>query len=321
MAAENNNPLSENHGGNIDYAIEKYGGFRDDWIDLSTGINSVPYPIQSFDGQELISLPTHSEIKILEQRAREFWRVPSKAQVVATSGASQIIALLPLILHGKFVSIPNPTYNEYEKSFLKCGWKIVKDNPHVKVLVHPNNPTGYIWDIKEANNKNQLIVDESFCDVAPAHSFVSQCLDKKIMVLKSFGKFWGLAGLRLGFIIGGDPCLSKFRDLLGPWPVSGAAIKLGSNALRDKSWVEQTRIRLENDSKKLDELLTENGAKLSGGCSLFRLYEVEDAHLFQDKLAKFYIWSRIFSYSTKLVRLGIPSPNHWQRLERAVLEC
>ena len=163
-----------------------------------------------------------------------------------------------------------------------------------------------------------VVIDESFCDVCPADSLMHLATRPGVVILKSFGKFWGLAGLRLGFAIG-DPCL--IRNLAawqGPWAVSGPALRIGAQALQDPDWADTTRARLQQDAKRLDEMVTRKGAKLVGGTDLFRLYEVDDAAAWQVRLARAQIWTRIFPYSKTYLRLGLPTGEGWARLEAAL---
>ena len=138
------------------------------------------------------------------------------------------------------------------------------------------------------------------------------------MVLKSFGKFWGLAGLRLGFAIGQADLIARLNDLTGPWAVSGPALRIGEQALRDTDWASKTRARLAEDAARLDQLGLARGARLVGGTSLFRLYDVDDAPAWQTRLARAHIWSRIFPYSKTFLRLGLPPADGWARLEAAL---
>ena len=139
-----------------------------------------------------------------------------------------------------------------------------------------------------------------------------------VLVLKSFGKFWGLAGLRLGFAIGDPALIAQLREAVGPWQVSGPALEIGARALTDHDWAMQTRTALAQDASRLDELLIRHGAKLVGGTTLFRLYDVENAAKWQERLAHGRVWSRIFPYSDRWLRLGLPPQRGWGQLEAAL---
>ena len=139
-----------------------------------------------------------------------------------------------------------------------------------------------------------------------------------MVVLKSFGKFWGLAGLRLGFAIAAPETIARLGDLTGPWAVSGPALRVGATALSNPAWAEDTRTRLAADAARLDALMTGAGAEMAGGTDLFRLYAVDSAKAWQDRLAHDRIWTRIFPYSDSWLRLGLPDGAGWGRLEEAL---
>jgi len=181
------------------------------------------------------------------------------------------------------------------------------------VIVHPNNPDGRLHNLPQGHSLT--VIDESFCDVTPGASRIAHAARPGTIILKSFGKFWGLAGLRLGFAIGEPALIARLSTMLGPWPVSGPALELGARALRDDLWAEATRARLSREAARLDTLI---GAPVVGGTTLFRLYDVGDAVAAQDRLARAHIWSRVFPYSTRWLRLGLPgSPEAWDRLAAA----
>ena len=142
--------------------------------------------------------------------------------------------------------------------------------------MNPNNPDGRIWAEPEAtaNTPDLLIIDESFADVTPDASLMHLATRPGTLILKSFGKFWGLAGLRLGFVIGDPRLIRRLADMLGPWPVSGPAQWIAAHALSDQDWANSTRTRLSQDCERLDQLMADAGATRLGGTSLFRLYNV-----------------------------------------------
>lgn len=311
-------PTSRDHGGNLDDAIARYGGAPRDWIDLSTGINPVPYTIPPIPDDAWARLPDKAAMQALLSAARSVWSVPPHAEIIAASGTSALIARMPQLdpTTGR-VRIAERTYNEHAASFLSAGWRIVRDGPaEATVLVHPNNPDGAYRD--EDESAALTIIDESFCDLTPERSLVDRCAFPGTVVLKSFGKFWGLAGLRLGFAIGHPDTIEPMRAEIGPWAVSGPALHIGTKALADAKWAEATRARLKQDAARLDRLVVAAGARIVGGTDLFRLYDVGDAAKWQDRLARHHIWSRIFPYHTGWLRLGLPAPEQWARLEAAI---
>ena len=302
------------HGGGLDAAVARYGGTRMDWLDLSTGINPVPYPVGEISADAWTALPDQGAMDRLLATARKFWNVPDGAQIVAANGASAIIAAMPQVFRGHTVTITSPTYNEHGATFAANGW-VVQPNgaADVRVLVHPNNPDGRRWSMTDLTGPT--VIDESFCDIASDASLVAAATQLEQIVLKSFGKFWGLAGARLGFAICNDAMAKRLVDLLGPWAVSGPALEVGARAFSDVAWAEATRARLAVDAARLDALV---GWKLVGGTNLFRTYAVPDAAAMQDKLAQSHVWSRIFPYSATWIRLGLPHPDRWDQLRAAL---
>lgn len=311
--------VERDHGGGLDAAIAQYGGARADWLDLSTGINPVPYPLGAIDGGAWTALPDRGAMAALEAAARRFWAVPDDAALIAAPGASALIARLPHSFAAGQVFIPAPTYNEHAAAFAAQGWTIAGAGAGAmaQVMVHPNNPNGRLWQATDFTAAF-AIIDESFCDVMPDRSLIGLATRPGTVILKSFGKFWGLAGLRLGFAIGDPVIIGKLTDSLGPWPVSGPALQIGTRALADHDWAAATRARLVADTARLDRLMARRGAVLVGGTTLFRTYEVKSAADWQTRLARKHIWSRIFPYSHSWLRLGLPHPDRWAQLDSAL---
>lgn len=310
---------TRDHGGGIDAAIAQYGGTRADWIDLSTGINPVAYPLPDWPAESWTALPDKAAFAALEAAARAFWDVPGKAAVVAAPGASALIARIPALLSKGRVRIDTPTYNEHAAAFAQEGWTADREAPSARVIVHPNNPTGAFWDGGgiEASLR-LLVIDESFCDIAPERSHIGLADQPGVIMLKSFGKFWGLAGMRLGFAIGDPALLGRLANQLGPWAVSGPALATGARALADRGWAAEVRTRLAQDAARLDRLMTAKGANVAGGTDLFRLYDVGNAAGWHHRLAERRVLGRIFPYSDRWLRLGLPHPGAWSRLEAAL---
>ncbi|MEL6914597.1 MAG: threonine-phosphate decarboxylase [Pseudomonadota bacterium] len=293
--------------------MARYGGARADWLDLSTGINPEPYPV-SVETSAWTSLPDTDALERLLGAARAFWRVPPEAAIVAAPGASALIAQIPFLVPPDRVSIPERTYNEHAASFRHAGWEIGENAP-AAVIVHPNNPDGTLYP---APNAPFTVIDESFCDVTPGESHIAEATRPGRLILKSFGKFWGLAGLRLGFAMGDPALIAALSARLGPWAVPGPALEIGARALEDTAWAEATRARLGRDAARLDGLLEAHGARVLGGTSLFRLCDVAGALEVQDVLARHRILIRCFPYSRTWLRLGLPPADGWDRLERAL---
>ena len=319
-------PPDRDHGGGLDAAAARHGGARGDWLDLSTGINPLPYPLPDLPLDSWTALPDQAATVALERAARAFWGVPDGATVLAAPGASALIAAIPRLAPAGRVAIAGPTYNEHQAAFIQAGWT-VGEGGQARVVVHPNNPDGRFHAPSPDGRLHLprpgglLVIDESFCDVVPGRSLIGLAGAPGVVVLKSFGKFWGLAGLRLGFAIGDPALVGGLAAMLGPWPVSGPALAVGTAALGDLGWADATRARLARDAARLDALIGAKlvGASLVGGTDLFRLYQVADASQWQQALAEKQIWVRAFPYNPRWLRFGLPGTTAgWARLAAAL---
>ena len=316
------------HGGNLDVALQRFGGNAQDWIDLSTGINRKPYPVGELPLSCWSALPSKSAINALHQAAAKAYG--TTAPVLATNGAQGVIQLLPHLVQRGNARICGPTYNEYAAVFSASGWEVTETSDlealagaDIALVVNPNNPDGRRHDpgrlLALLPRVGHLVVDESFADAEPDISLASQAGRKGLLIIRSFGKFFGLAGLRLGFAIGAEGDIAALAAMAGPWPVSGAAIAIGERALSDRAWAEATRARLSRDCPRLDALVAPLGWSLVGGTPLFRLYDVGDASAAQEKLARGKIWSRVFPGRAGWLRLGLPGDEpEWVRLSAAL---
>lgn len=312
------------HGGNLDLAQQRFGGRAEDWIDLSTGINRVPYPVGEIAPHHWQALPSRSEIEALHQAARHAYG--TGAPIVATGGAQAVIQMLPQLAPRGRARILAPTYNEYAAVLSAAGWEVGEvraldalAGANLAIVVNPNNPDGRRYSPKDLlallPRVGHLVIDESFVDAVPELSLASEAAQPGLLILRSFGKFYGLAGLRLGFAIGNADDISNLAAASGPWPVSGAAIAIGCRALRDDAWAKATSARLARDCVRLDDMAQALGWRLVGGAPLFRLYETPDALAAQEKLACGQIWSRAFAQNPTWLRLGLPGVDaEWSRL-------
>lgn len=312
------------HGGNLDLAQQRFGGRAEDWIDLSTGINRLPYAVGEVSARGWTALPSRAEIEALHQAAQHAYR--TRAPLVALGGAQAAIQLLPQLAPRGRARILAPTYNEYAGVLSAAGWDVQEvgepaalESADLAIVVNPNNPDGRCYSPKDLlavlPHIGRLVIDESFADAVPQLSLASEADRPGLLILRSFGKFYGLAGLRLGFAIGNAVDIDELVALSGPWPVSGAAIAIGCRALRDDAWADATSARLVRDCARLDEMARGQGWRLVGGASLFRLYETPNALAAQEKLATGHIWSRVFAQQPTWLRLGLPgSEAEWTRL-------
>lgn len=316
------------HGGNLDAAAARFGGHVHDWIDLSTGINRQPYPVGDLPAACWSPLPSRSGIQSLHRAAQQAYG--TEASILATHGAQAAIQLLPNLASRGRIRILGPTYNEYAAVFSRAGWDVSEASDlealagaDIAVVVNPNNPDGTRRQPNQLlallPQVGRLVVDESFVDAIPGLSLAPQAGQAGLLILRSFGKFFGLAGLRLGFVIGSESDIATLAEIVGPWPVSGVAIEIGRRALADRAWAEATSSRLARDGLRLDALVATRDWKPVGGTLLFRLYETGDAPRAQERLARGHIWSRTFSYQKSWLRLGLPgNESEWARLSAAL---
>ena len=316
------------HGGNLDMAMQRFGGRAQDWIDLSTGINRQPYPVGEVPSDCWSALPSRWGIESLHQAARRAYA--SQASILATSGAQAAIGLLPHLSSRGRARIFAPAYSEYAAVLSAVGWDVAETSglealagADVAVVCNPNNPDGQRHDPEQLltllPRVGRLVIDESFVDAVPHLSLAPRAGRPGLLIIRSFGKFYGLAGLRLGFVIAGEAEIARFAAIAGPWPISGAAIAIGKRALSDRDWVEATSVRLARDCERLDSEVKALGWTLVGGTPLFRLYETGDARVAQERLARAHIWSRIFVERPGWLRLGLPGNEaEWVRLASAL---
>jgi cobalamin biosynthetic protein CobC len=316
------------HGGNLDLAVRRFGGCAEDWIDLSTGINRRSYPLPELALRHWRALPSRSDIDLLHEIARQAYA--TRAPMLAVAGAQAVIQMLPRLFRPGRARILVPTYNEYRALLSAGAWDVEEvagldalAGADLAVVVNPNNPDGRCHDpqalLALLSHVRHLVVDESFADPVPDLSLTKHAGRTGLLILRSFGKFYGLAGLRLGFVLGSEADVAALAAITGPWPISGAAIEIGRHALSDRGWAAATSMRLAGDALRLDTMARAIGWTLVGGTLLFRLYETGDAVAAQGHLARAHIWSRIFSERPGWLRLGLPGDEaEWRRLATAL---
>lgn len=313
------------HGGNLDAARAVYGD--GDWIDLSTGINRRPYPLPALPAEVWTALPTAEARTRLIAAAAAAYGVAAAA-LLPVAGAQAAIQLYPRLRKPGHARILTPTYNEHAASLRSQGWQVSEVSTlaglagaDLAVVVNPNNPDGQAHDPAVlralAGDTGLLVVDESFADPCPELSLAPEACET-LLVLRSFGKFYGLAGVRLGFLLGGAADLNALAEMAGPWAVSGPALEIGAAALADRHWAAQTTRRLGDDAARLDALAARAGWSLVGGTALFRTYATQDAEQAQETLARHHIWSRCFAHDAGWIRLGLPDGADWPRVAAAL---
>ncbi len=327
------------HGGDLTLAIERFGGNREDWLDLSTGINPYSYPLPaSLASNAWTSLPEKATEERLIAAARHAYRVPDLLGLVAAPGTQLLLSLLPVILPDGPVALAAPTYSSH-----KAVWErenrapielssiyALPSDAKIVVLVNPNNPDGRLTDVKSlleiarslGERGGYLVIDEAFADVVPGATILPHAGKENILVLRSFGKFFGLAGLRLGFLAGPRTITGKLARLLESWCLSGPALEIGTKALRDEDWQDKMSRRLIEDMADLTVVLSECGLSVFGGTPLYALAGLRNAKGLHEALARRRIWTRIFDYAPTWIRFGLPGgPENLQRLSEAIADA
>jgi cobalamin biosynthetic protein CobC len=313
------------HGGDLGAVMRRFPDAPKPWLDLSTGINPVPYPVGALAEEAWSRLPSRDDEHALLAAAARRYGVRDVAMILAAPGTQALIQILPRLVPTSRVAVLGPTYEEHEACWARHGHdvQVVDDvsrasGADVVVVVNPNNPTGTILKTLAPPNR-LLVVDEAFIDFLPAEASLAGTLPPRTIVLRSFGKTYGLAGLRLGFAIAEHEVIQRLRGELGPWAVSGPALAIGRRALADDDWLSATRERLVADSARLDGVLRAAGFEILGGTVLFRLARHPSAALFISRLAQHGIHVRAFAHSPDRLRFGLPgSDEAFRRLAAAL---
>ena len=317
------------HGGGLAAARAYFGEGDAPWLDLSTGINPHGWPGASAITVDWQRLPEAGRIAGLEAAAADHFGVPAD-HVCAVPGSEMGLRIVGALLPGPARHV-TPSYRSHGamvsgSAAITCDALDAADGETL-ILANPNNPDGVLKPRHEMLDllprrapDGWLLVDEAFADCAPDASIVDQIgHDTRLVVFRSFGKFFGLAGLRLGFVLGPRDLLARLRKAIGSWPVSAAAVAIGSAAYRDTAWIAQTRQRLAAEAAALDATLALIGIAATGACPLFRLIAVDDAMATFARLASRAILTRPFEGQPHWLRIGLPPDGEaLARLEAAL---
>ncbi len=310
------------HGGRLGELRRLFPRAPAPFLDLSTGINPYPYPVPRLAEDHLTRLPEPEALSALEAAAARAYGLADRGLVVACAGSQALIGLLPLLRPRSRVAVLAPTYAEHGFAWRAAGHHVREvatladaAAAEVVVLCNPNNPDGRMIAAAElrafaaplAARGGWLVADEAFADFAPDGVSLAPLFPARgVIVLRSFGKASGLAGLRLGFALAPANLAPRLRAALGPWPVSGAAIAIGTLALEDAAWRAAMAARLAGDASRLDAALAAAGLTPRGGTSLFRLAESADAASVFDHLGAAGILVRRFAAQPRWLRFGLP---------------
>lgn len=318
------------HGGRLRLAARRHGIPLADWLDLSTGIAPYHPPLPELPAACWTRLPEPDDG--LQAAALRYYGARA---VLPVAGSQAALQALPRLRRAARVGVVSPCYAEHAEAWRREGHRLVElceasvpatlDRLDVLVVVNPNNPTGRLiaaerlleWHGRLAGAGGWLVVDEAFMDCTPQFSLAEHSHLPGLVVLRSFGKFFGLAGARLGFALAHEELLRALDELLGPWAVGGPARLLGSVLLEDEQGQQRQRRRLDGDGARLAELLAAHGVPPVGGCSLFQTVFDVVAEPLHEHLARSGILTRLFMPLG--LRFGLPGDEPgWLRLEQAL---
>jgi cobalamin biosynthesis protein CobC len=323
------------HGGDLGIARRLFPDAPEPFVDLSTGINPHPYKVPHLAPGVFARLPEAAALTSLAEAAANAYGAPSAACVAPAPGTQILLPLVAGLLRPCGAAVVAPTYGEHARAAALAGHSVADigdigaaRDAGLVIVTNPNNPDGRLFDkgalIDLAKHLRPrgglLIVDEAFMDVGPSGaSLAGEVLRGNIVVLRSFGKFFGLAGLRLGFAIATPATAAQLTEMLGPWAVSGPALAVGTKALADRMWIDKTRGRLTQAATKLDTVLTDAGLRVLGGTTLFRLVQTPAADKLFHHLGRAGILVRPFPNNATWLRFGLPAKaKEWRRLQAAL---
>lgn len=318
------------HGGRLREAMAAHPDAPRPWLDLSTGINPEPWSGPRAPAHALTRLPDPQDLADLEAVAAQAFGVADAGRIVAVSGAEAALRLLPGLVGGGTAALLAPIYGGHLEAWTFASLIETLDDPRAQaadalVLVNPNNPDGRriaretlaALAAERSDRGLWTIVDESFGEVAPELSVADLEIDR-LVTLRSFGKFYGLPGARLGFVIGNKLLARDIRALLGDWPVGADALALGLGAYADEAWQVSARAWLATQTAEVDAALAEVGLTVVGGCDLFRLVETPDAHGLFQRLCGQGVLTRPFAERPDRLRIGLPSRKDFKRFQQAL---
>lgn len=310
------------HGGGLEAAAHRFGVPKDRWLDLSTGINPHAYPLPPVDVADWLRLPEGSADIRLREAAAAAYRAPGIECVAAAPGSQALIQWLPRLWPRARVGVLGPTYAEHAACWRAAGHAVDEltgddwdpADYDVLVAVNPNNPDGralrpqdlLAWKDRLAPARPLLVVDEAFADVAPDLSLAPWAGEDNLVVLRSFGKFYGLAGARLGFALAHPALAERLRRAFGPWCVPGPVGAIATRALGDADWADAMRKRLADEAAHLKRILIANGLDVIGATSLYLLTRAADAAGLYGHLARQGILVRPFEAAPDRLRFGLP---------------
>jgi len=325
------------HGGGLAAAQRLFTDAPEPFIDLSTGINPYSYPLPQLPPDLFTRLPDPEALAKVARIAARSYGAPSPAHVVPAPGTQILLPLVAALAEPGRAAVVAPTYREHARAAALAGHRVseIADLAAAResmlvIVTNPNNPDGRLFDKNElvalakrlATRGGLLVVDEAFMDVGPPDAgLAGEVGSTAIVVLRSFGKFFGLAGIRLGFALAPPPLAARLSAKLGPWAVSGPALAIGATALADRAWIEETRNRLIAAAGRLKAVLLSADIEIVGGTALFQLARAPAASDLFHHLGRAGILVRSFPEHPSWLRFGLPGTEAaWTRLQMAMAD-
>lgn len=319
------------HGGCLQQVAAQYHIPLKEWIDLSTGINPDAWPVPDIPASAWARLPETND-KLVDVATQYY----DCENLLPVAGSQAAIQALPRLKIKSRIGMLQPAYAEHAHAWQQAGHDVIVinhenidtsiDDIDSLLIINPNNPTGRYFSAHTLLNWHQrlqqkngwLIVDEAFMDITPENSMATHSQLNGLIVLRSLGKFFGLAGARVGFVLAQSDLLEQLSDMLGPWPVTGPSRHIASKALIDTHWQTKTRQKLISQGQQLQDLLIRYNLNPTGKCALFQWVEHPDFALLAEHFRQQGILVREFKNPASL-RFGLPANNQqWQRLENAI---
>lgn len=326
------------HGGQVRAVMQHFPTAPRPFFDLSTGISPFAYPFAVPEAAAFTRLPEEDEEADLRAAAAQAYGVADAAMVVSGAGSQSLIALLPFVLPAQRVCLLGPTYSGHRLAWQGQGIAVTQvDAPEhlheaatqpgtVCVVCNPNNPDGREIPAAQlrlladqcAQHGSLLVVDEAFADFG-TQTVAPLLPHPALVVLRSFGKTYGLPGVRLGFLLAEPILAAQARAVLGSWPVGCVGLAAGRQALRDTAWLNHARQQAERAHARLTTLLRQAGLPCFGQASLFTLVTLPQAPALWRHLCQHGVVTRIFPDQPGRLRIGLPGTDDaWHRLENAL---
>lgn len=317
-----------NHGGRLNRAVKKFNIPIENWIDLSTGINPNHWPIPNIPDKCFTRLPEDDDG--LVEAARKYYQADN---LLPVAGSQSVIQLLPLLREKSKVAVPDIGYAEHAHQWQTAGHEIIfyktsnldniVNDVDVLIIINPNNPTGEIvtqkqllaWHKILQSKQGWLIVDEAFADAEEIPSIVNMSHQSGLIVLRSIGKFFGMAGVRSGFVFAEKNLLKEINEKLGPWVLTGVSRYVTTMALLDNEWILNSKQALNQTSDSMHDLILGCSGVTPSGTKLFKTIVHVQAEEIFELFAMQGVLVRLLD-NKKGIRFGMPGDGDWEKVQQ-----